>query len=615
MPPEDESEVLTPPRKTHIDVVHSEDIDGPTDFTQNLEYWMTAKLPNVTRPSHMTGQARDDLEEYVSEETETQVRSPQRVEEVKKDSLMDTDTPRKDDHGMSFLSNIPSSLHAEDAQSSTPKTVEHVSAATGKEFQASVEDHDDTPSRMQSSSAIGATLRSPEFTLKSRPDYFTRESDKEDEESKTVRSLREALSKLREELDDVRESSQQEITRVKADFEQQAEKQRYDQHIHMQAKEQEWRQKLSAAQADHAEKLSAALSTAGEDSAQNNKQLQLTHELELSRLRQSISDLEFEAGSQAKRYEAAEEKAKRAAAERDAALENQRAIMDMQKSAQHRLETERQAWQEERSGFQAAKQEVQTKIESLQAEVANLTLEHANEIDELTLRIDDAANATQRAVLEQRATADATIRDLEQENNRLHNQLDNKDDDIAALRDELLEVRLASKDVVEEKDKVLAKLEHQKSLNDQAAREIQSLRSGNKILQSKLEDAQAVDTEAVVKLEEQLAEANAARLESDAEVDEVKSKLDEAKTSLATAQNETIIAREELARYKEDSELVNKAMDKRLGELMRARELEWARRLAELKKEMGLRGEVLMREWGRAEMGLSEPQPYRYKFV
>ena len=621
MPPEDESEIMTPPRKSHIDVVHSEDIDGPTDFTQNLEYWMTAKLPNVTRPSHMTGQARDDLEEYVvSEDVET--RSTTREETEKKDSLMDAETPRKEKgpgQGMSFLSNIPSSLHEEDAQSSTPKTVEHVSSATitRKEFQASVEDHDDTPSRVQSSSAIGATLRSPEFTLKSRPDYFARDSnhDNEDEESETVKSLREALSKLREELDEVRVLSQSEIAKAREEFEARVREQQKEQDMHMQAQEREWQRHLSAARADHEQQLNTALAERNTDESSRAQQELQDALRKLAERDTRISELEETVVMQEQQLDDGQARDNALKEERDAALENHRAMIAAEKESQDAIQQERSEWQAQRKNLENARRRLEAEVESLQAQVANLSLEHANEIDELTSRIEDAANATQRAVLEQQSTARATIDDLEAENNRLHGQLDNKDDEIADLGDQILSLRLASKSVVEEKDKLAARLEHQKSLNDQAAREIQSLRSGNKILQVKLEDAQSADTDALQKLEDQLAEANAARLEADAEVDEAKSELEETKTSLAASQAEALQAREELARYKEDSELVNKAMDKRLRDLMRARELQWAKRLEALRKEMGLRGEVLMREWGKAEMGGSEPQAYRYQFV
>ena len=87
------------------------------------------------------------------------------------------------------------------------------------------------------------------------------------------------------------------------------------------------------------------------------------------------------------------------------------------------------------------------------------------------------------------------------------------------------------------------------------------------------------------------------------------------KKSFASSEAQLRDLRDKFAAYKENSESVNEAMDNQIQQVMRAREEEWTKRLQALKTEMGFRGEVLMREWGRAEVGISEPQGYRYKFV
>lgn len=623
MPPEDDTENMSPPRMNHIDVVHSEDIDGPTDFTQNLEYWMTTKMPNVTKPSHMTGQAKDDLEEYVSEDT------VKHHEAEKKDSLMDSEkeTPRKEDDNISFLSNIPSSSHATDAQSSTPKTVEHVSTvdANKRDFQASVEDHSDTPSRIhgssiingqddmplrvrESSSAIGATLRSPEFTLKSRPGYFGATEGQVDEESETVKSLRGTLEKLRQELDDFRTSSQDEIAKVKQEAENNACDHEEEQESQMRQQEREWQRRLSNARNDYEHRLISALDTANRDSMEKTHADARRTSNELAAKDSKIAQLEAQLEQQKQDLESGQSRCTDLEQERHAAVETHQAMLVVQKDAQRLQQRQEQAWHNERTELRDAKLKVQQKFDLLQAELANLTMEHAGEVDELTVRLEDAANATQRAIDDQQAAARSNIAELEAENTRLHTQLDNKDDEIDAISDELRRSRMMHKEVVEENDSIAAKLEKQKTLNEQAAREIQSLRSGNKILQAKLTDAETTNPEAIEKLEHQLEEANVARLEADEEVDDLKSELEAAKISVAAAEDA-------LNQYKETSEQVNKAMDKRMKELMRAREAEWTKRMEDLKKEVGFRGQALLREWGRVEMGVSEPQAYRYQFV
>jgi DNA repair exonuclease SbcCD ATPase subunit len=619
IPSEDESELPSPARTKHLDVVHSEDIEGPSDFTQNLEYWMTTKLPNVTRPSRMTGQARDDLEQYVSEHTE--IKSPQRHVQEKKDSLVeDTQTPRKEGDGLSFFSNIPSSLRPEEAQASTPQTVEHVSAASKKGFQASVEDHEDTPSRLQSSSAIDATLRSPEFTLKSRPSYLQQEMRDDDEETETetetVKSLRDALEQLRQELHAVRTMSQQDLDRAKLEHEEELRQQKNTQESQMQAQEREWARQLSATKHHHAqqlEQLQALSVKEGENHLADDKLERMTKNLSAKAAR--ILQLESEVAKQDNDLREAEVRETTLQQERDAAIENHRTMLVANTNAQHTQALRLQELQVKHTELLNSKIELERKAHSLEADMANLHIQHANEIEALAFKTFEAAEETQDARLSEQQASLSTIGELEQENQHLHDQLDGKDDEIDALSKEVQQLRVRSNLAVGEKDKLAAKLKEQKTLNDQAAREIQSLRSGTKILQARLNDAEKQDADSLETMEAQLAEANAARLESDAEVDELKEQLSVIKASLATSQSETLAAKEDLARYKEDNELINKSMDKRMRELMRAREAEWARRLEALRKEAGFRGEVLMREWGRAELGVSEPQGYRYKCV
>jgi chromosome segregation ATPase len=578
----------------------------------------------------MTGQARDDLEEYVSEETE--VKSPQHDAREKKDSLGEsqttTETPRKGTDGMSLFSTIFSSLHPEEAQASTPRTVEHVPTSTKKVFQASVEDHDDTPSRVQSSSAIGATLRSPEFTLKSRPSFLQRDGNPEDHdaETETAKSLREVLSQLRQELNDVRTMSQQELYRVREEYEREAKRVRvqYEEtkrqeaarESQMQAQEQEWQRRLSAAKREHEQELELARATTTQADQTHILQQQLAGmRTELATKDTRIAELKQVVATQENELRVIEAREACLKEERDAAIENHRTMLIAHNNAQHVQSQQIEELQTQHTALVASKTELKSKIHSLEADISDLHIQHANEIEEIASKINDAAEETQDVRMREQQASQATIAELEQENQRLHSQLDEKDDEIDALGGELQQLRLSTAAAVEEKNKAVTKLKEQKTLNDQAAREIQSLRSGTKILQARLSDAEERDVVSLETLEAQLAEANAARLESDAEVDEMKEQLRAVQSSLTASQAEVLVAREELTRFKQDSELINKAMDKRMRELMRAREAQWAKRLDALRQEAGFRGEVLMREWGRAELGVSEPQGYRYQFV
>lgn len=88
----------------------------------------------------------------------------------------------------------------------------------------------------------------------------------------------------------------------------------------------------------------------------------------------------------------------------------------------------------------------------------------------------------------------------------------------------------------------------------------------------------------------------------------------------------------EAAAREEDFEAVNKAMDERLAAMLtkvlkeRARSVigkrdgQWAETVGKKGDERELMGRVLMREWGRQEVGVAkegegEKQGYRYKYV
>ncbi|KAK7516995.1 uncharacterized protein IWZ02DRAFT_35406 [Phyllosticta citriasiana] len=72
---------------------------------------------------------------------------------------------------------------------------------------------------------------------------------------------------------------------------------------------------------------------------------------------------------------------------------------------------------------------------------------------------------------------------------------------------------------------------------------------------------------------------------------------------------------EEMRMLREDHETVNRAMDERMQEMLKAKEDEWRTKYDALGKEKKAFGRALMQEWGREECGQATPQKYRYKFV
>ena len=95
-------------------------------------------------------------------------------------------------------------------------------------------------------------------------------------------------------------------------------------------------------------------------------------------------------------------------------------------------------------------------------------------------------------------------------------------------------------------------------------------------------------------------------------------KLEKAYASTRALRVEAGAARQEALAATETNEAVNAELEARFAEAMEAREKEWMRRANLLFREREKMGKVLLREWGRAEMGQSkkgEKQAYRYKYV
>lgn len=81
------------------------------------------------------------------------------------------------------------------------------------------------------------------------------------------------------------------------------------------------------------------------------------------------------------------------------------------------------------------------------------------------------------------------------------------------------------------------------------------------------------------------------------------------------ARAEARAARDEAEMARADSQRVNESVDARIAETLRRREKEWAARMAALKDEKRDLGRALMRSWGGVECGDGVPQKYRYQYV
>ncbi|KAK8173281.1 hypothetical protein IWX90DRAFT_426570 [Phyllosticta citrichinensis] len=101
----------------------------------------------------------------------------------------------------------------------------------------------------------------------------------------------------------------------------------------------------------------------------------------------------------------------------------------------------------------------------------------------------------------------------------------------------------------------------------------------------------------------------------DEEMENVRRALREQSLAVKKAKELLRTKDEEMSVLREDHETVNRAMDERIQEMLRAKEDEWRAKYDALLKEKKAFGRALMQEWGREECGQATPQKYRYKFV
>lgn len=71
--------------------------------------------------------------------------------------------------------------------------------------------------------------------------------------------------------------------------------------------------------------------------------------------------------------------------------------------------------------------------------------------------------------------------------------------------------------------------------------------------------------------------------------------------------------KQELETLKKDFENVSAEMDKKIKELLVQRDNEWITRIKMVDKDRKIMSQVLLQEWGKEELGKSEPQAYQYQ--
>jgi DNA repair exonuclease SbcCD ATPase subunit len=615
-----------------IDVVHSEDIDGPTDFTQNMEFWMSAKLPNVLQPTKLEGERKSDLEEYVGSDesaSDSQGTPKQRQEEaharqgaqhhdVDQSIMSDASFQNAHEGGMSFLSDIPE----DEGSVASPNTVEPASPPNHPSIrrQPTVEDYDGTPirardTRSASSSAIGEALRSPELTAKGRPGAKDAEAAYGGELA-TMKSLEEALQKLRDELAEVKSHSPAEVSRIRQTHDMQIQEERASHEREVKRKESSWKERMSQSSADYQSRLSkleaqaksatslesklktatAALNTKTMQTATLEKQLS-TQAAELQQSKSSITSLERELETLTETHRITREdfeedlrvlddKYSRLHESHESLSTNRMDSDDQVDALKTQIEQIKSRHEMEVACLKAKADETIAKArEDFEGEKANFVLQldtMREERDDLRAEVALMENTTRNAGQDEQPNGTRTAA-LEQEYNVLRTQLQETRRECSRLSTEL----------TAQKQK-----ETTDSVNQQTTQSLAQLKSANDVLRSTTKDLEA----------SLIASQSANQI--------LRSSLKDYKSIAASARKEASESRMELSLLREDFEAVNVAVDKRVQDMMKAREVEWARRFERLREEKGVLGKVLMREWGAQEVGgADDPQGYRYQFV
>jgi hypothetical protein len=634
--------------KPRVERIFSEDIDGPSDFTQNMEMWMrggslmkrtmkdaaVGEDRKITATSgtdgieelqsgktlHVPNEGAEDNEEEHTGSHHTPNHSPPKVS-VMEDDI--DDSIEQDDRNEPFSSEWQTYGHT-----STPVPPVH------KQFrQPMVEDYHSelSPARQTSQSLRG---RQPRSSIQSRRGSAAvqERSTPGRADSPTLSPARSPRVQRRVSEHNLHDDGEE---RVLAD--QLREEAQADHEADLESQLREL--KLKCEQLGH---LNSALSQAVEEERRLRKQDKVSYE---------------ERMAEAKRRE--------------------RDVAEMKEAAHRRNEDFRREFGDLKEKLQGQQQNAGAHSageadgqDSLAGDIKQQTAEHARAIRALEQDLeavrrsrDDAeetARLYQRDLDDQREDHDVEIK-------RLQMELQNAREDEAAVtalerRLEVAdaEVRRLSDKSVEMKDELKALrsqlVESNKMHNEEAShasvdrsravelaaglqRQVQDLRlqlkedkaahdaevKRLKVAHGKGSETSVQELDVVrAELDAKQAELNEAILERDEAQDTLETKqagnqpAPDDESRFETIQSELRIFQSENAALKSqlaDQEALNIQLDSKIAEAVRNREQYWKQRLEKADEERKLMAKALLHQWGREEVGIESPQRFAYKYT
>ncbi|KAI5364682.1 hypothetical protein Slin15195_G042210 [Septoria linicola] len=597
-----------------VDRIFSEDIDGPSDFTQNMDAWMrggtmgrgtSKKKKSAGTPAQTILERNEELKEQ-EVQTHDFLKVPQNGDDDAEGDITESHhTPDNSPPKISVLANsqfeegFSSEWHT-DGEGSPPVPPNH------KQFlQPTVEDYyselsparqalqqstrgrslhnsvystqkhspakDGSRSPGRASSPTLSPVRSPMLQRTSTQGTYTRQTDHEsrlemEEQFKQLDAKCAQLEHLNEALGQALDEERRARKHEKSNHESHAaESARREQDL-IEMKElahrhnAEFRREFSQLKEQllNQQKLTD-LARSGEDGKQQS------HDAEIEQLRKQLEIQQIEHDKQCKAFE------QDLAAVRRGRDQAEKAASDLREE----LEAERDHYEAKRQRFQTELQQAHDD-EAAISELERELLQSKSEIENhksAKIEADDQI----KTVREQLAAAK---RAHEDDVSRTSNERTRAVELAAGLQRQLQELK---QELLDEQTAHEAELERVRSQqNSSSSTSTQEL----EIIRTELESKQS--------------ELNMAVIERDEAQDTI--------TSLTVERNS-------LQSKVKHMESVNAALDAKVSETIQKRERHWKAKLVESNREREIMARTLMHQWGRQEAGVESPQMYAYKYA
>jgi hypothetical protein len=591
----------------HVDRVLSEDIDGPSDFTQNLEGWMRGgtlnKKGTLKGGLHSLKEARE-TEQELDKLAIPEHNAAQEDEDHSASHHTPIDSPPKE-------SVFEDSRHGRGNEEGSSDWDPYVEGATPQPpphqhlLQPSVEDYysELTParpaslptSRIPSRGYMSSTQPPQGILARSEPSTPGRPS------SETISPVRSPV--FQRSMPKTNEATFRQL--------------------------QELREKCQ-----HLEHLNASLNAAIDDEKRFRRQDREMYEAKLtdaSRRESHLSELRNQA------YEHKED------LRREVGELKER--LHKQESETNKLRQSRDAKMDD--GKQQADRERMEHVQEVRALEQDLELARRSRDD-----AEEMARVAKDDLEEYRAARDANTR----RDDDLRSRLSELQDQLRSLTSENNTLKLAKKSADETVNNVRAELSLLKQTQQEDTTRLagdhrravtlaENLQSQLKELRQKQRDRQTAHDAEIASInaakqaavsvsnsedESMMQTVRAELTVSQTKLNTLTCQLDKKQTALNTAILERDAYQDELSALKADLEAakldlndrdaVNKALDVKMSDAWKKREAYWRERLEDAEKERKIMVKALLRQWGREEVGIAdekngELQRFRYKFV